>query len=505
MREVNMDSVAYGKNYKGEMDCERWIDLNGLPRKNGELNKIDWINSIGCNINFRYQDIYGEIVIKDYNKSSQMLTIIYNDKVFTIFTGNFTLVKLGHLLGKITYKYKVMVKQKYKDDNRDLVVIDREKIGKRKCYKYKCNICGFDCGEHYKNGEYKKEHWIEENHLMAGQGCACCKGLVVAQGINDIPTTAHWMVKYFQGGYDEAKMYTPNSRQRIIFKCPDCEEIRSNSKNIYSLNYEKSIGCSCGDGISYPEKFLYSLLKQLDTNFTTQLSKTMFKWCDKYKYDFYIPSLNMIIETHGEQHYIEKCRKGGRSLEEEQENDKFKRELALKNSIKYYIELDCRNSDLEWIKNSILNSELDNLFDLSKVNWNECNEFALSNLVKKVCDYWNNKQEWETTKDLAMEFKLSRTAIIEYLKKGDCNYNAKYEIKKSASINGSGCGKRLKMFKNELLLGIFDSCNELERKSEALFGVKLNHRSISAVATGKQTHHKGFIFKYIEEDQNIAS
>ena len=84
---------------------------------------------------------------------------------------------------------------------------------------------------------------------------------------------------------------------------------------------------NCGDKVSYDEKFLSSILSQLKVDFATQLSKSTFNWCDKYRYDFYIPSLNMIIETHGIQHY-EENKNWTMSLEEEQENDKIKKELA---------------------------------------------------------------------------------------------------------------------------------------------------------------------------------
>lgn len=61
-----------------------------------------------------------------------------------------------------------------------------------------------------------------------------------------------------------------------------------------------------------------------------------------------------------------------------------------------------------------------------------------SNKVREVCDYWNNKEEWETTNTIAKNNKWGITAnitIINYLKKGVklgwTNYNPKEESKKS--------------------------------------------------------------------------
>ena len=49
---------------------------------------------------------------------------------------------------------------------------------------------------------------------------------------------------------------------------------------------------------------------------------------------------------------------GGRTLEEEQENDELKKSLAIKNGIKDYLVIDCRESEMEFIKSNILKSQL---------------------------------------------------------------------------------------------------------------------------------------------------
>ena len=43
------------------------------------------------------------------------------------------------------------------------------------------------------------------------------------------------------------------------------------------------------------------------------------------------------------------------------------------------------------------------------------------------------------------------------------------------------------------------SVEELVRRVFAETGIKLNFRNISAVCRGKQKHHKGYTFKYIED------
>lgn len=392
-----------------------------------------------------------------------------------------------------TKEFRVEIGTIFKDEKRDITIIDREKRHKfkygykghivsdnRKWYKYRCNKC-------------KHEGWIIEYSLLQGKGCPVCCDFIqlVVEGINDIPTTAPWMVKYFQGGYNEAKLYTIGSAKRIYPICSDCGEVKKNSIPVNKIYRDKSISCACSDKISYPEKFMYNFLKQLGIDFIYQLTKTNYKWCDNYRYDFYVPAINCIIETHGIQHYEESSR--GRSLQEEQENDRLKKQLAKNNGINNYIVIDCRHSELEYIKNNILHSKLNKLFDLSNINWNNIEQQTLSNLIKLVCSFKNNNPNLTTT-SICKEFGLARITVIKYLKKGTglgwCNY-----------VPNRYCKKTVEIFKDNVSLGIFESINELERQSEKLFGVFLDSNKISGVCTGKYKQYKGFTFRHINNNK----
>ncbi|HGD0580667.1 TPA: hypothetical protein ACH354_002330 [Clostridium perfringens] len=345
------------------------------------------------------------------------------------------------------------------------------------------------------------EYDIKPYNLLGGQGCPVCSGREAKLGINTIWDTDRWMVD-LGVSEEDAKRHTCCSNKKITVKCPDCG--REKEMKVIDIYYNKSIGCVCRDGKSYPEKFVLNLLEQLDVDFEIEYSPN---WIKPKRYDFYIPELNCIIEAHGKQHYDGGFKvRGGRTLREEQENDKYKKEIALKNGIKHYIELDCRESNMDYIKNSIINSELNDLFDLSNINWVSCAEFANKNIVKEVCDYWNNKREDETTGDLRERFKLNRKTIRNYLERGTklgwCSYDIKEESFKSKSKSGKNNGKKVEIFKNGQSLGVFPSCSELERKSKKLLGVKLLVSAISEVCTDKKSQYKGFIFKYVEEDNN---
>ena len=178
------------------------------------------------------------------------------------------------------------------------------------------------------------------------------------------------------------------------------------------------------DGVSIPEKFMWNILKQLSTEFIIQLNKLTFEWCENYRYDFYIPSLNMIIETHGMQHYekgFESC--GGRTLEEEQENDRLKKELALNNNIKNYIVVDCRYSEFDWLKENVL-KELNEFFDLSNIDWNLVWENSLKNFV------WETKRLVEkgyNNIQIAEILCVNKTTIEKYKKQS--GIKTQHEIK----------------------------------------------------------------------------
>lgn len=199
----------------------------------------------------------------------------------------------------------------------------------------------------------------------------------------------------------------------------------------------------CAIGISYPEKFVMAMLNQLKINYRKE---KVFKWSKNVfsqkeilsglkKYDFYIPDLNCIIETHGMQHYKETSR--GRSLKFEQENDILKENLAKNNGIENYIVLDCRNSELGYIKNNIKLSRLLKLLALDDVDWRKCHEYACKSLVKDACLLW---KEGISMKEIAKQLKISTCTVRNYLKKGKifglCNYDSSPKKVVQLSVNG---------------------------------------------------------------------
>ena len=481
----------------------RKVFLDDLPKRKGNKDQINWVLSKRYKVKFIYDDIKGEIEIVDYKSKKSRIYIKYLDnEIFDISTGSFTECKFGKILGIYTNEFKVEIGMIFKDEKRNLIITDREirtrykKDGSKineKWYKYICNKCGWT------------EGWIVESYLLKSvksRGCSCCSDRTIVQGINDIPTAEPWMIPYFQGGYDEAKLYCSQSNKKVHPICPDCGRIKDKPMTIGTIYRTRSIACTCSDGISYPNKFAYSLLNQLNRIYKFEHLEGEYspKWIKPKRYDFYFvyKGKKYIIEMDGSFHNKDN-EMSGQTKEESKYIDDNKDRLALENGVKV-IRINCDISDIEYIKNNILNSELIYIFDLNEIDWLECERFALGNLVKIACDLWNSGIE--STLEISKIMKLSKTTITKYLKKstkiGWCVYDAEEEYLKGVrKLNKNG--KQVELFKNKESLGIFPSCSELERQSEKLFGVKLLRSNISNVLIGNRPHYKGFTFKYINE------
>ena len=79
------------------------------------------------------------------------------------------------------------------------------------------------------------------------------------------------------------------TKNRYKFVCPTCGNIVEKLPSIVFNEKDVFVCPACSDGFSYPEKFLLNMFQQLGVEFIYQLTKSHFKWCGDYRYDFYIP------------------------------------------------------------------------------------------------------------------------------------------------------------------------------------------------------------------------
>lgn len=242
----------------------------------------------------------------------------------------------------------------------------------------------------------------------------------VIKGKTDLWTTAPHIANlllYPENGYS----LSLESHKKDYFICPNCgEKIYRWVRTVTRHGLKCPI---CSDGVSYPEKFVANLLKQLHINY---MHDNSYEWSNNKRYDFYIENLSLIIETHGIQHYSDEITFHNRndSLKKEKANDAYKKALALQVGIQNYIELDCRYSDFEYIKNSILNSELSTVFNLSLINWDKLAKDCQKSKVIEVCDIYNSGIK--NTVEIAKLLNLNSSTVSDYLRRCDemglCEY-----------------------------------------------------------------------------------
>lgn len=400
-------------------------------------------------------------------------------------------------------KFKLEIGDKVNSYDRNLEIINREyrprisyKNGKpynknEKWYKYKCLKCG-------------NEDWILETALCDNQhiGCNVCstRPKKVVPGINDIPTTAPWMAKYFENPEDATK-YCKTTKQKIDFVCPDCG--RHHTKAIGTVYANHNLSCPCQDGWSYPNKFMHSVLEQIGVNFETEKS---FDWSKGRIYDDYIEhnGLKIITEQHGKQHYEREINKNGRTIKEEQENDKIKHDLAIQNNIDYYFVIDCMESTKEYIKNSILNSGLFSILNINPndIDFNKCDEFATSNMTKQICEYKNSHSDM-TTKEIAKLFHISYKTANDWVKKGAklgwCTYEKFDDLKlhyQREDMPVNNCPVHC------ITTDTYHrSATKFVEYYQSLTEKKLCARNIRSVCTGKRNHVNNMKFEYITQEQ----
>jgi predicted transcriptional regulator len=512
---------------------ERSLDLSGLPKKK---SKIDWSKSKECKIPFIYGDEKGIFIVKDYIKEDEryFLLIEYNDKEYKIATNNFMKFKFGNIIGTYNKNYIYNVGEIIETKSGKIKILEqiqyiRNNNSAEKGYKYECLIDGnIDC--------------TTETIIKEGGGCnVCCPRTVkVLKGYNDIATTHPYLVEYFKY-IEDTYTHTYGSSDKTWIKCPDCgfeEELCINDIVLGKFSCKK-----CGSHYSYPNKFMLNVLEQLNVDFETEKK---FDWClylfqGKYRqgyYDFYISSLNLIIEMDGSFHNNDNTM-NGQTAKESKFIDDEKDRLAIEHGIEV-IRINCDYNRIanrfKYIKqNTSKNIRLNELFDLSKIYWERVLEYCMTNLNKTICEEWNKTKD---VKHIIKKFKKSRENIRNILNLGNtlnwCNYKDFNKIKsdnyyKTIELWNDGttridiekilqlsqptissyltkankyglCKYEAELITTEIYCQetneIYESLSDCKRKFLKEFNVELDVSCISKVCRNKLNQHKSYTFKY---------
>ena len=246
-------------------------------------------------------------------------------------------------------------------------------------------------------------------------------------------------------------------------------------------------GCRvCGDGVSYPNKFIRAMLNQLDVNNLKHEYQP--EWAKPYFYDNYFEynNISYILEVDGMQH-LSDVGFMKTKLDEVIANDEIKNRLAVQHGI-VVIRIDCRYSNFNYIKNSILNSELSKICDLSLVDWVLCESQSRCSLVDQVCSFYNSLPN-VSVNDIAKHFSLSVSTVRKYLTIGNiirlCDYVPKKKYQPVMAMN---------IMTNTVFH--FNSITECVKEITNIYNIKISASSVGRVCRGEYESCKGFIFQY---------
>lgn len=315
------------------------------------------------------------------------------------------------------------------------------------------------------------------------------------------------LVKYFLHPND-SYTYSSHSEVHVDMVCPFCKTIKRQSIRVLT---DYGFSCPmCGDGVSYPEKLMFNILTQLKIDFKNQVSKLTpgFEWIEgQYRYDFYfeLNDIKYFIETDGAFHVENKFR----PYDEVYKNDIKKNDMALQHGITM-IRIDCMYDKIqnrfEYIKKSILNSQLKDILDFQLINWDMANGFAIDSNIRLAAELWNTNNM--CAKDIGGILGVSRDTARGYLKiahqLGLCNYNND-EINKrmlqKIEDNNKNKAKPIALYKNGNMVNVFEGVVDLDRKSVELYGIHIDYRNAHAVCNGSRKHTRGYTMSYITKEE----
>lgn len=287
---------------------------------------------------------------------------------------------------------------------------------------FRCRVCG-------NVWKVTPNSLVPQNSKTRPTGCPVCSRKTIGpppEYLNSIWANDRYREEWTPY-FDEEfmKTHAVQCDQYVEIRCPDCGKIkRTKISNLAHRGFR----CSCNRKTSYPNKFVYSVLDQLGIEYESEYNRG---WSKMMRYDIAIPSLSLIIENHGIQHYKDGIF-SNRTLEENQETDRVKKELALSNGFVNYVILDCQKAEAGWIKKSIMESKLPKLlkFSESDVDWDKADAFACGNTIREICEDWEIDFDIER---ISESFHISKGTAQDYLLIGHkynwCSYDPQWHFR----------------------------------------------------------------------------
>lgn len=333
-------------------------------------------------------------------------------------------------------------------------------IGKERC----CDISIYcdDCGGIFPRKRYSLLRPVSV-------GCSICKGNTVVKGINDIATTHPHLVEYF-ANIKDAYGNSKGSHNIIMIKCPYCgHEQPMQVKNLVNQGFKCHV---CDSGISFPNRLARVLLKELPIeNWVCEYHP---EWSNGKIYDNYFEyqGNKYILEMdgglgHGNTDFKHHVDMAGLI------NDNYKDNMAKQHNVDV-IRIDCKMSKFEYIKKNILDSKLADIFDLTKIDWNQCYLDSTDNLTVKICDYYRDTKA--SHKEIMNVFNVGYTTVSKSLKIGGeigiIDYSPEIAKKKAgkhiSEIQKNRVRTVVSLYKGNEYIGRFNNIRQAARKIQEL-------------------------------------
>ena len=345
--------------------------------------------------------------------------------------------------------------------------------------EFRCLKCGEDNQTAY-----------PQSLIRMTRKCARCEGKrILIVGHNDYATT-HPNHTLLLKNPEEAKTFTFSSKRMVKLRCPICGTEKT--KRVVDVT-KNAIACpKCGDGFSYPNKFMWNLLSQLKINFDSEVT---FGWSQNKRYDFLLG--NNLIEMDGAFHKGSKYK----SYVEVKEIDELKDKLAIDNGYNI-IRIECYQSDFEYIKNNILDSSLSQILELDKIDWIELEkELITNNLVKVASTIFNEYNGIKNISEMAKMINLTTAKFSNLLKTatriGLTDYNAMDSRNGLYDVNrGVELGKECICLETG---NIYSSCKEAEREYD------FKKDSVGRVCRGERLTTNNLHFDFVETTEEIQN
>lgn len=302
-----------------------WIDLSILPRKKTKTREqIEWDKSIGFSVEYFFEGNEGFIKIKDcYRRNDRRYLVVESrDEKHEILAMNFKNCEIkkivtdgfNHEIGFIINGCKVIGKR-------------LNPRSKERDYKMLCL-------------QTNKTFYRRESRIDNGSPSPYVSGKYVYEG-NWLFNEKH--ILPFLKNEEDAKTYTKYARREIECVCPNC---KSEKKMAVNNLVSQGFFCHmCSSNIPYPERVMIALLNENEIVYKYQKVFTKLKL---KRFDFYLPDYDVVIETHGKQHYEE----FSAWYKKTHESDVVKKSFCENNNISY-VEVDCRTSNFDFIIKNI--------------------------------------------------------------------------------------------------------------------------------------------------------